>query len=103
VDNTKNWTKSRYYQRCQCLPISAKSENLRHFARPAFHECYDRYQIQLANVEAFTTIIAPKKPAPGNPWVFRADLVDRDAVVDQALLAKGFYIVTGAVPITRWT
>ena len=30
--------------------------------------------------------------------MFRADFVSRDAVVDQALLAKGFHIVTGAVP-----
>lgn len=65
---------------------------------PLFTECYDRYQIELPNVEAFTTIIAPKTPAPGNPWVFRADFVGRDAVVDQTLLARGFYIVTVAVP-----
>ena len=57
---------------------------------PLFAECYDRYQIELPGVEAFTTIIAPKTPAPGNPWVFRADFVNRDAVVDQALLARGF-------------
>jgi pimeloyl-ACP methyl ester carboxylesterase len=30
--------------------------------------------------------------------VFRADFVDRDAVVDLALLARGFHIVTGPVP-----
>ena len=98
VDNTKNWTKSHYYSVAssyQYLPGQKTYVTLR---GPLFTECYDRYQIQLANVEAFTTIIAPKKPAPGNPWVFRADVVDRDAVVDQALLAKGFYIVTGAVP-----
>ena len=40
----------------------------------------------------------PKTAAPGKPWVFRADYVDRDAVVDLALLAKGFHIVTGPVP-----
>lgn len=40
------------------------------------------------------TIIAPNKPAPGKPWVFRADRVlPRDATVEQALLAKGYYIV----------
>jgi pimeloyl-ACP methyl ester carboxylesterase len=40
------------------------------------------------------TIIAPSKPAHGNPWVFRADRVLlRDATVEQALLAKGYYIV----------
>ena len=40
----------------------------------------------------------PKTPAPGNPWVFRAGFVGRDETVDQSLLAKGFYIVTGPVP-----
>ncbi len=64
---------------------------------PFFTDCYDRYQIELPNVDAFTTIIAPKTPAPGNPWVFRADLVDQNDAVDQALLAKGFYIVTGSM------
>ena len=39
-----------------------------------------------------------KTAAPGNPWVFRADFVNRDALVDLALLAKGFRIVTGPVP-----
>lgn len=40
------------------------------------------------------TIIAPNNPAPGKPWVFRADRVlPRDATVEQALLAKGYYIV----------
>lgn len=65
---------------------------------PLFTECYARYQIELPQVEAFTTVIVPKTAAPGKPWVFRADFVERNAVVDQALLAKGFHIVTGAVP-----
>lgn len=65
---------------------------------PLFTDCYTRYQIELPKVEAFTTILAPKTAAPGKPWVFRADWVERDAVVDQALLARGFHIVTGAVP-----
>jgi hypothetical protein len=43
-------------------------------------------------------VIEPKTAAAGNPWVLRADFVGRDAVVDLALLAKGFRIVTGPVP-----
>jgi pimeloyl-ACP methyl ester carboxylesterase len=40
------------------------------------------------------TIIAPDKPAAGKPWVFRADrILPRDATVEQALLARGYYIV----------
>jgi pimeloyl-ACP methyl ester carboxylesterase len=65
---------------------------------PMFTECYDRYAFDLPGVEGTITVIAPKTAAPGKPWVFRADFVNRDAVVDQALLAKGFHIVTGPVP-----
>lgn len=64
---------------------------------PLFTECYDRYFVTLRGVDAFSTIIAPHHPAPGNPWVLRADRVDRDDPVALALLAKGFYLVTGAV------
>ena len=40
------------------------------------------------------TVIVPKTVAPGKPWVFRADRIGRDAaVIDLALLAKGFHIV----------
>lgn len=66
---------------------------------PMFTPCYDRYQFNPNNFSGGgINIIVPKTPAPGNPWVFRADFVDRDAIVDEALLARGFYIVTGPVP-----
>jgi len=65
---------------------------------PGFVECYERFSFDLKGVEAAVNVIAPKTPAPGMPWVFRADYVTRDAAVDLALLAKGFHIVTGPVP-----
>jgi hypothetical protein len=65
---------------------------------PGFTECYDRYAFELHGVEGMINVIVPKTPAPGMPWVFRADFVNRDAAVDLALLAKGFHIVTGPVP-----
>jgi pimeloyl-ACP methyl ester carboxylesterase len=65
---------------------------------PLFTECYDRYAFELAGVEGTINVIDPKTAAAGNPWVFRADFVGRDAAVDLALLAKGFHIVTGPVP-----
>jgi pimeloyl-ACP methyl ester carboxylesterase len=65
---------------------------------PLFAPSYTRYQIELPKVEAFTTILVPKTFAPGKPWVFRTDWVERNATVEQALLARGFHIVTGAVP-----
>ena len=66
---------------------------------PQFTPCYDRYQFGIENIPGGgVTVIIPKVPAPGNPWVFRADFVGRNATVDLALLARGFYIVTGPVP-----
>ena len=65
---------------------------------PGFSECYDRYVFDLQGVEGVINVIVPKAAAPGNPWVFRADFVSQDSVVDLALLARGFHIVTGPVP-----
>ncbi len=63
-----------------------------------FSGCYARYQLQIPGVDAFTTVIVPSVPAAGNPWVFRPDYLQDDDLTDQALLAKGWAIVTGAVP-----
>jgi pimeloyl-ACP methyl ester carboxylesterase len=65
---------------------------------PWFRDCYDRYSFDMRGVEGAINVIVPRVPAVGKPWVFRADVVTRDAVVDLALLAKGFHIVTGPVP-----
>jgi pimeloyl-ACP methyl ester carboxylesterase len=65
---------------------------------PLFTECYLRYAFNLAGAEGTINVIEPKAVAPGKPGVFRADYVARDALVDLALLARGFYIVTGPVP-----
>jgi len=63
---------------------------------PAFVDSYDRWEFPLG-FEVPVTIIAPRKEAAGRPWVFRAGYVARDALADQALLAKGFHIVVGPV------
>lgn len=65
---------------------------------PLFAGCHDRYSFDLRGVEGAINIIVPRLPALGKPWVFRADSVTREEVVDVALLAKGFHIVTGPVP-----
>lgn len=65
---------------------------------PLFSTCYNRYFVRVSGVEGSVIIIAPPIPARGNPWVFRADFVEENAPVDSALLARGFYIVTGPVP-----
>ncbi|WP_345952879.1 hypothetical protein [Mucilaginibacter sp. PAMB04168] len=68
------------------------------FRGPLFTGCYAKYHVQLRGIQSFVTVLEPNKPAPGHPWVFRSDYVKRDAAVDNVLLAKGFFIVTGAVP-----
>jgi pimeloyl-ACP methyl ester carboxylesterase len=65
---------------------------------PWFSESYDRYEFRLDGIRGAVTVMAPKRAAPGTPWVFRADFVTRDALVDLALLGKGFHIVVGLVP-----
>jgi pimeloyl-ACP methyl ester carboxylesterase len=65
---------------------------------PWFLESYDRYEFKLDGIKGAVTVIAPRTAAAGKPWVLRADFVTRDAVVDLALLGKGFHIVTGPVP-----
>jgi hypothetical protein len=90
--------KSTYYSNSSLFKFFPEEKAYITCRGPVFTGGYDRYEIVLDKVEAFTTIIAPKIPAPGKPWVFRSDFVKPDATVDQALLAKGFHIVTGAVP-----
>jgi hypothetical protein len=65
---------------------------------PWFMPCYDRYEFRLDGIRMPVTVIVPKTPAAGKPWVFRADFVTRDSVVDLALLGQGFHIVTGPIP-----
>jgi pimeloyl-ACP methyl ester carboxylesterase len=64
---------------------------------PWFSGCYDRYQFNVAGIDGAITLTLPKTAAPGKPWVFRVGFAGRDAVVDLALLAKGYTIVTGPV------
>lgn len=64
---------------------------------PLFTECYTRYMFEIPGVDGAVTVIIPKNPAAGKPWVFRSEPVTRESAVDLALLAKGFHIVTGPV------
>jgi hypothetical protein len=66
---------------------------------PLFSPCYDRYDFTVKDTPMSTGVIAPNIVAAGMPWVLRAGFVFRDAKVDQALLAKGFHIVTGPVGV----
>lgn len=64
---------------------------------PVFAACYDRYAFALDGVEGTINVIAPKAAAPGQPWVYHAGLVERDAAVDLTLLAAGYHIVTAPI------
>jgi len=90
------FTKSYYYS-LEPSFIYLKEEQTYATGRgPGFTESYDRYDA--VRFGAFRSggmaIVVPRNVAPGKPWVFRADAIDRDATVDLALLAKGFHIVT---------
>lgn len=65
---------------------------------PAFAPSYVRWTFELAGVEGSIQAIVPNKPAPGGPWVLRADAVGGDSHAELALLEKGFAVVTGPVP-----
>lgn len=60
-----------------------------------FTKYYERYDRKTASQWGVTGmgVIVPETTAKGKPWVFRAENVERDAAVDQALLARGYHIV----------
>jgi pimeloyl-ACP methyl ester carboxylesterase len=70
---------------------------------PLFTDCYDRYDAKFGDDWQLTgvTVIVPKTPAPGNPWVYRGDRINRaePSAVDLGLLAKGFYIVAAPLDL----
>ena len=92
------FTRTSFYSAENFYREYPKEENFITCRGPGFAECYDRYAFGLDGVEGTINIIVPKRAAAGKPWVFRADFVSREAVVDLALLARGFHVVTGPVP-----
>jgi pimeloyl-ACP methyl ester carboxylesterase len=52
---------------------------------------FDRYDFTVDGCEAL--VVSPKVPAPGNPWIWRAEFFDHHPEIDLALTAKGFYLV----------
>ncbi len=85
-----------YYYSLEPSFIYLKEEDTYATARgPGFRECFDRYdgptsgKFRMGGI----SIIVPKTVAPGKPWVFTGDPIERDATVEQALLAKGYHIL----------
>lgn len=92
------FTKTSYYSTESFYRYFAKEENYLTCRGPGFAECYNNYGFDLPGVEGTISVLTPKTPAAGKPWVFRSNFAGREATVDPALLAKGFHIVTGPVP-----
>jgi hypothetical protein len=99
IDST--FIRSSYYSLAKTYTYLKEEDTYATCSGPGFTPCYDRYDVKNKNFFGTSTmvIIIPNNPAPGKPWVFRSDRIDRDAVVDQELLAKGYYIVV--TPITE--
>ncbi len=96
-----SWDKSYYYSYANTYQYLKPEDTYATCRGPMFTDCYDRWDVNTGSNLDITgmTVIVPKRPAPGNPWVFRAERAGRATEpVDLALLAKGFYIV--AAPVT---
>jgi hypothetical protein len=51
---------------------------------------FDRYDFQVSQKNCI--VVVPKKPAAGNPWVWRSYFFDHKPRVDSILCAKGYYM-----------
>jgi pimeloyl-ACP methyl ester carboxylesterase len=94
----KSFTKSSFYASASDYRELPSEKTFVACRGPWFAPAYDRYEFRIDGIRMPVSVIVPKTPAPGKPWIFRADFVARDAVVDLALLGEGFHIVTGPVP-----
>jgi len=96
LDHT--FVKSSYYSGREFLHLPPKEDTYATCRGPQFSPCYDRYdKTNRAWGTTGMTVLVPKNPAAGKPWVLRADRIDRTtSEVDLALLAKGYYIVVPA-------
>ncbi len=51
---------------------------------------FDRYDFTCDGVPCL--VVTPKAPAPGNPWIWRAEFFDHRPEADLALLARGLHL-----------
>jgi len=51
---------------------------------------FNRYDFQANQKNCI--IVTPKKPAPGNPWIWRAYFFDHKPYMDSILCSKGYYM-----------
>ena len=96
----ETFTRSSYYSFADSYKKLEEEKTYAVCRGPEFTECYDRLDATTKSPWGVTgmAVIVPRTVAPGKPWVFRADRIGRDAaVVDLALLAKGYHIVAAPV------
>ena len=80
------------------LPRVPERENVHHLPRPVVRAVLRPLRVPTRRHPHACHRHRAADPAPGKPWVFRADFVTREATVDLALLGRGFHVVTGPVP-----
>ena len=68
----------------------AQDSDEKWFDRQAVWKEFDQFHFQVAGRAAY--LVAPKQPAAGRPWVWRARFPGYHAEMDVALLGKGFHI-----------
>jgi pimeloyl-ACP methyl ester carboxylesterase len=59
-------------------------------------EGFDRYDFKVDGLPAI--VVAPRKPLPGNPWVWRGEFFGAFAKADAALVDRGFYLAFLGMP-----
>lgn len=77
--------------------LAAKNETL--FGLPGKRSewnGYERYDFEVDGKPVL--VVAPKRPAPGKPWVWHGEFFGHKPVPDIAFLARGFHIVYMSVP-----
>jgi pimeloyl-ACP methyl ester carboxylesterase len=94
-----NFAKSYYYSLANSYIPLAEEQTFATARGPGFVECYERYDARTGSTWGIggMAIIVPHQPAAGKPWVFRADNITRESLVDQALLARGYHIAIAPV------
>ena len=53
---------------------------------------YQRFDFQLPVDRAGCIVVAPKEPAKGNPWIWRARFFGHQPALDLQLLDRGFHL-----------
>lgn len=97
----EKWIKSYFYGLENTYVFLPEEKTYASCRGPGFTECYERYDLTVNSPWGATaaSVVVPNVIAAGRPWIFRAGFIERDAMVDRALLAKGYHIVTAPIPV----